>query len=78
MVFDRLLKRGDVEFDIKLDNNNNNSKGKYEGGQKVKGSLTILSKRETKVRGLRLVAEGIESTRIPVSERSSLSSSSSS
>jgi len=76
MVFDRLLKRGDVEFDIKLDNNN--SKGKYEGGQKVKGSLTILSKRETKVRGIRLVAEGIESTRIPVSERSSLSSSSSS
>ncbi len=57
MVFDRLLKRGDVEFDIKLDNNN--SKGKYEGGQKVKGSLTILSKRETKVRGLRLDADAV-------------------
>lgn len=70
MVFGKLLKREYIEFDIKID------KSKYDGGQKVKGSLTIQSKRETKVRGLRLIAEGIESARISVSERSSLSSSS--
>lgn len=72
MIFDKILKRGGIEFDIILD------KDKYKAGQKVKGYLTVSSKKEVKVRGLRLIAEGIESTRISVSERSSSSSSSSS
>ncbi len=72
MIFDKILKRGGIEFDIILD------KDKYKAGQKVKGYLTVSSKKEVKVRSLRLIAEGIESTRISVSERSSSSSSSSS
>ncbi len=59
MIFDKILKRGGIEFDIILD------KDKHKAGQKVKGYLTVSSKKEVKVRGLRLIAEGIESTEFP-------------
>jgi hypothetical protein len=50
MIFNKILKRFDLEFDIVLD------KEKYKGGELVKGILTIITKQVLKVRGLMLIA----------------------
>ncbi len=72
MIFDKLLSHRNLDFDIVLDKEN------YIGGDKVNGILTITAKADFKLRGLRLIAEGIEKTVIPVKRSSSSTSFSSS
>ncbi|WP_458743460.1 vacuolar protein sorting-associated family 26 protein [Candidatus Nitrosocosmicus sp. T] len=56
MIFDKILKTNDLDFEIVL------NKQEYRGDEIVKGTLRIIAKRDCKIRGLRLSAEGIEKT----------------
>ena len=65
LIFDKILKRFDLEFGIILD------KEICQGGETVKGTLTIISKKGVNVRALRLIIEGIEKTEITIQGSSS-------
>src|SRR5215475_12709318 len=71
MIFERFLKGTDIRIDITLE------KKQYKPGETVKGILTLMTAKRSKVRQLKLFAEGKELTKIEVSESTGSSSSSS-
>jgi hypothetical protein len=80
MIFKKILSGTDLIFDISLDdddNNNNNKKKEYTPGETVKGILSIVIKKASKIRAFRLSAQGDESTIITVSESTNSSGGSS-
>jgi len=66
MIFDFIKGGADLSFDISID------KEEYIASEKVKGKLSIMTKKNFKVRDLRLVAEGSESTYIRATDRDSM------
>jgi Arrestin (or S-antigen), N-terminal domain len=66
MVFDFIKGGADLSFDISID------KEEYIASETVKGKLAIMTKKNFKVRDLRLVAEGSESTNIRATDRDSM------
>lgn len=73
MIFKKLLHGGiDLDFEIELD------KEKYKAGETVKGILAIITEKGFKVRKLRLYAEGIEETKMTISDNNGYSSTGSS
>ena len=62
MIFNKTLKGTDLAFDITLE------KMEYRPGEIVNGTLTLKTKKSSKVRRLVLFAQGKESTSITVSE----------
>ena len=65
MIFEKILKTNNLDFEISLDNQ------VYNGGGIVRGILRIITNKDTKVRELRLVAEGVEKTSIQAGSSSS-------
>ena len=66
MIFDFIKGGADLSFDISMD------KDEYIASETVKGKLTIMTKKNFKVRDLRLVAEGNESTNMRATDRDSM------
>ena len=77
MIFKKILSGTDLIFDISLDDNNTNKKEEYTPGETVKGILSIVIKKASKIRAFRLSAQGDESTIITVSESTNSSGESS-
>ena len=65
MIFDKILKTKDLDFEISLD------KQVYNAGEKVKGILKINIHKDVNNRKIRFVAEGVEKTSIQVASSSS-------
>ncbi len=70
MIFDKILKTKDLDFDMSLD------KQVYNAGEKVKGILKIIIHKDVNNRKIRFVAEGVEKTSIQVASSSSSNTSS--
>lgn len=68
MIFDKILKTKDLEFEICLD------RQVYNAGENVSGILRIVVYKNVHARKLRLVAEGVEKTSIEVASSSNTSS----
>src|SRR5919199_2841685 len=66
MIFDFIKGGADLSFDISID------KEEYIASETVKGKLAIMTKNNFKVRDLRLIAEGSESTNIRATDRDSM------
>jgi hypothetical protein len=62
MIFKKILKGTDLDFDISLE------KREYKPGETVRGLVTLKTEKGSNVRQLMLFAEGKESTIIEVSE----------
>jgi hypothetical protein len=72
MIFKKLFKGTDLDFDISVD------KAEYKPGDTVRGVITLHTKMTSRARQLKLIAEGRESTNIKVDRNTSTSSGSSS
>lgn len=68
MIFKKLLKGTELEFDVRLE------KTDYRPGETVRGLLTLNTEKSSIARQLRLLVEGKESTAISVESHSSSSS----
>src|SRR5919199_4506736 len=66
MIFDFIKGGADLSFDISID------KEEYIASETVKGKLAIITKKNFKVRDLRLIVEGSESTNIRATDRDSM------
>ena len=66
MIFDFIKGGADLSFDISVD------KEEYIASETVKGKLAIITKKNFKVRDLRLIVEGSESTNIRATDRDSM------
>jgi arrestin (S-antigen)-like protein len=71
MIFNFIKGGTDLSFDISID------KEEYNASETVKGKLAITTKKNFKIRDLRLIAEGSESTNIRAKDRDSMRYSSS-
>lgn len=72
MIFKKLFKGTDLDFDISVD------KAEYKPGDRVRGVITLRTKMTSRARQLKLIAEGRESTNIKVDRSTSSSSGTSS
>ena len=72
MIFKKLFKGTDLDFDICVD------KAEYKPGDTVRGLITLRTKMSSGARQLKLIAEGRESTTIKVEQSTNSSSSGSS
>ena len=68
MIYKKILKGTDLDFDISLE------KTQYTPGETVRGTLSIKTEKGSKARKLVLLAEGRESTTITVTESTGIGS----
>lgn len=66
MIFDFIKGGTDLIFDISID------KEEYNASETVKGKIAIVTKKNFKIRDLRFIAEGKESTSIRATDRDSM------
>ncbi|MGN6708244.1 MAG: hypothetical protein ACTHKF_02730, partial [Candidatus Nitrosocosmicus sp.] len=65
MIFDKILKTKDADFEIYLD------KQVYNAGENVKGTFKIIIYKDINARKIKFIAEGVEKTSIKAGSSSS-------